>query len=344
MRRFFTLCALAALLLAGCKKNTDEGPRPDPVLEITETPIVAGAAAGDYSIRVQANGLWMAKVEYEKAPESRWIDFESTGDGNATLIVKVKANSTIEVRGATIVVEMEHLRRTVSLTQAAGEPTLSISPTELTVAAAGKRETITVVSNTEWEAKVTGESDFVTVFRIKESEEGEEGEEGGGEGAEETEGEEEEDAKGVGNGTFYIEVAANTTFESREATVTVTAEGVAPLTITVTQDADVQRVAFSGTAPAPVEAVGGEVTVTVAANVAWRISASEEFVAFDVASGSGDGTVKVLVAANDTTAERTATLTLEATEVEGVTPATLTIRQKGVVADEEGEGENEGGE
>lgn len=112
---------------------------------------------------------------------------------------------------------------------------------------------------------------------------------------------------GSGNGTVGYTVGANATASSRTGTIT-----VAGSTFTITQD---------GTAPCSygispsgvsVAAAGTTNTVAVTSNTGctWSVSSGAFWITFTPASGSGNGTVTYMVAANTSSIARSGSLTI----------------------------------
>jgi hypothetical protein len=116
-------------------------------------------------------------------------------------------------------------------------------------------------------------------------------------------------AAGTGNGTVAYSVAANAGSSSRTGTLT-----VAGLTFTVTQSGSTGGCSYSlskTTAVAPVTASTGLVGVTATAGCAWTAASNVPWITItSAAAGSGNGTVKYLVAANGSGAPRTGTVTI----------------------------------
>jgi hypothetical protein len=241
MRHFSILFVAVLLLVCGCKKAAPAVPPVEPVLKVDQTPVSARKAGGDYTVSIQSNGLWMATVEYSEAlPLAEWwIELSGSGQGSGILTVRVAGNPATKTREATLFVEMDDIKLSVPVSQEAGDPSFTVSPTEiLDVPAAGGTHPVSISSNLAWSAEITSGSDFVT-FQTPENPDNPEDPEtpetpdpAGGSSR----------AEGVGNGSFMVEIAENTSPDERTATITLTTDGVgvASVTIPITQSGRVE--------------------------------------------------------------------------------------------------------
>ena len=170
-------------------------------------------------------------------------------------------------------------------------PTLSVSPSNRSVAATQGSTTFTVTSNSTWTS--ASNAGWCTVT-----------------------------TGGTGNGTISANYSANTGVTQRVATITVTVSGLPAQTVTVTQ---------AGAAPtltvAPsnqnVAAQAGATAFTVTSNTSWT-SVSDASWCTVTPSGSGNGTLTATYTVNPATSVRVATIT---TTVAGLTPQSVTVTQ-----------------
>jgi len=132
---------------------------------------------------------------------------------------------------------------------------------------------------------------------------------------------------GTGNGTLTATYTANTGAASRTASITVTASGLTPVVVTVSQ---------AGTAPTlavtpsnqNVTAPAGNTSFTVTSNSGW-ISTSNQTWCTITPSGTGNGSIVATYTENTTLAQRVATITVT---VAGLTPIVVTITQAATAA------------
>ncbi|MCL1933374.1 MAG: leucine-rich repeat protein [Candidatus Azobacteroides sp.] len=157
---------------------------------------------------INSNTTWTINCD------ASWLTISpTTGSGGmlgsaTTVSVTAAVNPTTTQRTATITVHMTaDAFKTITVTQAAGSPALSVSPTALSFAASGEQKSFSITSNTNWTAG--SNADWLTVSPTS----------------------------GSNNGTVTATATANTATTQRTATITVSGTGVAAQTINVTQAA-----------------------------------------------------------------------------------------------------------
>jgi hypothetical protein len=266
---------IAAAIVVSCTE-TEEDPIVEPTLSINGTPITS-AQGGTFTVAVTSNTDWTAKSSDETVATVA----PASGNSNGNVTVTVSANASTATRTATLTIAAGSLSETVTVNQdapAAGETTLSISPTTITVIAGGEAKDITVSSNSTWTA--TSSATWVTVT--------------------------------PGTGKITVTAAANTG-EARTAEVTVTA-GDKTAKATVNQGAVVVETTLS-IAPTTIEVIaGGEAKdITVSSNATWTATSSATWAVVSAGTGSGTSTITVTVDGN-TGAVRTAEITVTAGE------------------------------
>ncbi len=234
------------------------------------------AAAGTGSVSVSAGSgcAWNATSN-----NTSWLTVSSgsSGTGNGTVGYAVTANTSSTQRSATLTIAGQ----TFNVSQAAQSCTYAISPTgnSFTSAAGTGMVNVTAGSGCTWTA-TSNATTFLTV----------------------TSG-----ASGSGNGTVNYAVTANTTTAQRNGTLTVAGQ-----TFTATQAAQACTYSISPTSNSFTAAAGtGSVSVASASGCAWTATSNASWILVNYGpSGSGNGTVGYLVAANTTTSSRTGTLTI----------------------------------
>ena len=249
------------------------------------TTSIAASGGGGSPIAVQVAGgcTWTA------VSNAAWLSITSgsSGSGNGSVGFSASAN-TGAARTGTLTIAGQ----TVTINQAAASScTGTVTPTSVSVAAAGIANSSlavsapsscawTAVSNVTWISIVSGSPDS-------------------------------------GNGTVKFTVAANTTTAQRIGTLTVAGQ-----TVTITQAASSSCTYTLNPTTLSIAAAGGAaspVSVSTAGGCAWTATPDVSWLSITSgASGSGNGMVKITVAAN-TGAARTGTVTV-ATE-------TITVNQ-----------------
>lgn len=129
-----------------------------------------------------------------------------------------------------------------------------------------------------------------------------------------------------GNGTIVITaIEANSTDTKRIGTVSVTAPGVAPQNITVTQAIGYSTLAISADSITVTKEAGSKATVEVASNTDWTAVSDQPWLTVSPTSHTEDGTLTFTALTENTSlAPRHATVTLSAS---GLAPKTVVVTQ-----------------
>ncbi|WPR72130.1 chondroitinase-B domain-containing protein [Flavobacterium sp. NG2] len=129
-------------------------------------------------------------------------------------------------------------------------------------------------------------------------------------------------ASGTGNGSIVITATANNSGATRAGLLTVTGDGIDPVTLTVTQVGPTLTLS----AISNLVAAGESKMTTVSSNVAWTASIDNpSWLSISPSSGTNNGSITVTATANTTTTSRSGTLTV----IGGGLTRTLTITQDG---------------
>lgn len=174
------------------------------------------------------------------------------------------------------------------------ERVLGVSATELAMAAMeNSTETFDITSNIDW--TVTSSESWLTA----------------------------DQASGVNDATITLTAEANNTDADRMATITLAGEGVDAVTVTVTQSA-IAALSVSVTEIA-IDSTGvNTATFDITSNISWTVTSSESWLTADPISGENDATVTLTAEANNTTENRSATITVAG---EGVDDQMITVTQ-----------------
>ena len=159
-------------------------------------------------LSITSNTSWTA------ASDATWLTLSAlsgTGTGSESIDVEATANTTVSVRTATITItDGGSLTRMVSVSQAAGDATLTVSPDPLTFVSGGETLPLSIMSNTSWTA--SSDADWLTLSVLS--------------------------GTGTGSESINVEATANTTVSERTATITITDDGGSLTeTVSVTQAA-----------------------------------------------------------------------------------------------------------
>ncbi|MCZ4696427.1 T9SS C-terminal target domain-containing protein [Ancylomarina euxinus] len=174
----------------------------EPELSLSVSSLTVSAlASSTATFDITSNTDWTA------ASDKTWLKLsESSGSGNVTQVLTVSENSAFDIREATITVSGTDVEaRTIHVIQTEASY-LTLSSTSLTVSApVNSTNTFDVNSNIYW--TVVSDKTWLTVS----------------------------DDSGSGDATLVLTAAENSTYNIREATITVSGTGVEAQTVHVTQ-------------------------------------------------------------------------------------------------------------
>ena len=249
------------------------------------------AAAGSTPFTVSSNSAWTA------ASNQTWCTVTPSGSGNGTINASYAQNTLTTPRVATVTVTVAGLSPvTVTVTQAGDVLSLAVTPPNQTVTAAAGNTAFSVATNVTSAWTATSDQTWCTVTPT-----------------------------GTGNGVITATYAQNTLFSSRVATITVTAPGVSPVSVTVSQAGMAPTLAVTPpnqnvTSPA------GNTSFTVTSNSSW-IVASDQTWCTVTSAGSGNGTIVATYTENTSAIARVANITVT---VAGISPVIVTVTQAGI--------------
>jgi hypothetical protein len=257
----------------------------------TNTLNIASANGSTATFNVTSNSSWSATLN------QTWLSINpASGTGNGSVTVTAKVNPLATTRMATVTVSGSGVTsQTVTVIQAAGAATLSVSTNTLNIAASnGSTASFNVTSNSSWTA--ASNQTWLSV----------------------------NPATGTGNGTVTVTAEANSTISTRTATVTVSGSGVTSQSVTITQSADAVSLTVSPLSLDVAAAEGSSAIFTVTSNTGWVVLPNETWLKVSKPFGSGNSEVMVTAEANSTTSQRTGTLVVSAT---GAGTQTVTVTQ-----------------
>ncbi len=258
-------------------------------LIVSPSTISQTAAGGSAAITVTSNcSSWTVSG----APA--WATISPTsGSNNGTINVNVEANTSTQLRSATLTITGCSISRTVSITQLGA--TLIVSPATISQSAAAGSASISVTSDcSSW--TVSGAPAWATVTPTS----------------------------GSNNGTITVNFQANTSTQLRSATLTITGCSITR-TVSITQVGTSTSLEVN---PNNINqaAMAGSASITVTSNCSsWTVSGAPAWAAVSPTSGSNNGTINVNFQANTSTQSRSATLTIQGCSI----TRTVTITQTG---------------
>jgi PKD repeat protein len=176
---------------------------------------VPGTTAGSTSFTVTSNTSWTV------TSDQTWCTVTPSGTGNGAITAGYTVNPNASSRIANITVTVTGLTPVVVTVTQAGNPTLTVTPSNQNVTASAGSTSFSVTSNTTW--TVSSSQSWCTVTPA-----------------------------GSGNGTITANYTQNISCPSRVANITVTVAGLTPVVVTVTQATAPPPVLTSGLTPPPI--------------------------------------------------------------------------------------------
>jgi hypothetical protein len=257
-----------------------------PTLSVTPSNQNVIAPAGNTSFTVTSNSAWIS------TSNQTWCTITPSGTGNGNIIATFTENTTLAQRVANITVTVAGITPVVvTVTQAAAESTLAVTPPNQNVTDVAGNTSFNVASNSSW--NVTCNQTWCTVT-----------------------------PSGTGNGIITASYTANTLPSARIANITVTVAGITPIVVTVTQAAAASTLAV--TPPNQnVTDVAGNTSFNVTSNGPWNVTCNQTW-CMVTPSGTGNGIITASYTANTLPAARIAYVTVT---VAGLTPVVVTVTQ-----------------
>lgn len=228
-----------------------------------------------------------ANVDYTISSYQSWckVAKSSGGVGKSTLSIEVNDNAIPESRRATVTLynETHAVSGAIVITQLGAEAYISLPEESITMPANAESKRLTFDSNISY--IITSNADWCSVkYAIYD---------------------------GTKTNDMIISVTANDTTSSRTATITVSnANYNVTRTLIVVQEALAPSLNLSDSR-FDVSSVANKLTTTIDSNIDYTITSSASWCTVSDGSGtSGKKTLTINVAANDTTSNRTATITV----------------------------------
>ena len=244
------------------------------------------SAAGTTSFSVTSNSGWIAESN------QNWCSVTPSGSATGTITANYEENTSLSPRIASITVTVAGLTPViVTVTQEAATPFLLVTPPNQDVNCIAGSTNFDINSNSSWTA--LSNQGWCTVT-----------------------------SSGNGTGSLIASYAENTLSTPRIAVITISANGVNPVNVTVNQDG---ATAILTVTPAVkhVDYLAGVTTFDVISNVDWTASSDANWCQPN-AAGTGNGILSVSYLINETMLTRTANISVLAA---GVTPVQLQVIQ-----------------
>lgn len=261
---------------AGPRSNTFSFSLPCPPTISPASQSLANTA-GSLTVTVSS----AATCAWTAVSNATWITVTTgaSGVGSGSVTLSVASNSGTASRTGTVTIGTN----TFTVTQVGTPCSFTLSPTSQSFAAAGGSTTVNVTTGASCSWSATGGSAWVTISN---------------------------GAGRTGSGSVGITAAANSTTQSRTATLTIAGKSfvvteqaatcsytIAPLTVTV-----------------PAGGGSGTITVTTLSTCAWTSTSGTSWISL-TGSGTGSGKVTYTIGANTGTTTRTANVTVAGVSV-----------------------------
>ncbi|MBN1926578.1 MAG: T9SS type A sorting domain-containing protein [Prolixibacteraceae bacterium] len=245
-----------------------------------------------------AEPLYVASNTTWKISASQpWLSTDiETVSGNQLVMIYAGENTSLEEREATLQISCnDEPMKDIVVIQAGAIPFLSASTATIGLTAeSNSAVNLDITSNTQW----TAESDqaWLTVDPLS----------------------------GTGNGSIQLTAKENNNLNERIAVLTISAVGIEPLSVIVTQTGANPYLSVSASTLNVSAEESPEVSFDISSNTSWNLSIDQTWVTSNVNSGTGNATVHLSVEENTKVQERVATVNVSAT---GTTLQTITIIQ-----------------
>ncbi len=264
-------------------------------LTVTQSRFEVSADGEVIKVEVKANINFEWSISQDAAS---WIENVETRALTTTVLsFNIKENTNSDSREGTITITSGEFSETITVCQAGFVPSMVISQKSYNVEAGASAIKVEVASNVNVEVYIP-DSPWIT----------------------------ENATRATSTHTYHFNIAENTTTSERTGKIVfLNTENALEETVTVTQAAG-SDITFNGSVPEiAFEQKGGDAPVEFTASDPWTASVDKDWCSVSPASGeAGSATITVTAAANETSDERSAVVTLKC----GNVTKTFTVSQK----------------
>ena len=244
------------------------------------------------------NDKVISNTNVKISSDKSWLTITSTKTGDTTnYTYNASDNPTVSERTAIVTIIANGETKNITITQPAGNPTLSVSTNSININKNANKSDINIISNTKWIA--TSDQSWLTL------------------------------SQNVNNGDGILSVTsiANTDIKNRTANITVyTIDSLISKTITVNQDA-IPTVSISKNSINFESYVSNKNSVNIISNTEWSASSNQSWLTVNKnTTNTGNDSLTFTVIENTNISLRTAIITVTAT---GVESQKITVTQAG---------------
>ena len=245
---------------------------------------------------------------------SDWLTINpSTPSGDGTVSITATANKENSGRQAVITIKTQGREQHVIVNQASEKPQLSVTSGNLTIGAGENSETtFDLKSNTAWNISISYVPDPNAGRRF------------GGSGNWLSVSED----SGINSNTISLVASSNPGVNNRVANVTVSAEGVKPIKINISQEKGDPTLNIIGADTLLFDSEGGNSSLRVMTNTTWTLKCSQDWISANPESGGNFSQVAIKAEKNTGPSERTGTVSFS---VPGLVPKVIVVNQKAVM-------------
>lgn len=246
MKQLLTYCALLLCgfgLLSSCSggnSDSDNSTTNDYIrIDNNVNSISLSAGEKQKKISVYSNCSWQITLE-----NSNWTTLSvdrTEGSNNVDIWLSTDENTTTSTRYATLTFKSPGITKTLTVTQASGELSLTVSPSAYEFAADGGEYNFTVEGNSDW--KVSSKPDWCEIV-------------GSAEGK-------------SGRSLLAVKVGENPSTTARNGQIIIAGEKTA--TLEVSQQGKAYSLTVSTNA-FNIPAIGGQQSIIITTNGSWRIN------------------------------------------------------------------------
>lgn len=274
------------------------------------TLILSPKAESSATFTVVSNKDWTVEC-----PE-QWLKIDPvSSSGSVSVTVTAAANTENSGRQAILTIKTKGREQKVIVNQASSKPQLAASAKEISIGGSeNSQATFDVKSNTAWNIQVAyvPDPDAGQMFMM-------------GSGNWLSPG---EDA-GVNSETITLVAVVNSGVKKRSATITVSATGVKPATISITQDEGAPTLNVMADTIAFDEKGGNASPLFVMTNTTWNLTCSDSWFTATPAKGGNFSQVAIIAKENMGSAERNGEVRIS---VHGLPPKIIVVTQKSAPA------------
>jgi hypothetical protein len=249
------------------------------VFELSEELIIIKSGGGEKSINLYTNTLW------EILNDDSWLTISpASGYGNSKLSISVNPNID-DKRTANIILKTVFSgSKIISLSQDAGNLALSVLNNNLIINRENNTQ-IEILSNTNW--NIVSDQLWLSI----------------------------NPKEGFGNCNIILSAIENPSSNARIANVTISGEGVEPVSVKVSQEPTPALTVSTNTITLNKEENSSN-TIIVSSNISWTAVSNEPWLTLNPMNGINNGIITLTATKNSSTEERSAIVTISGLNVD----------------------------